>query len=187
MHEVKILFVCSGNKKQGISPIVSNQGEAIQKLGVIIDYFPVIGKGFWGYFKHYFKLRRKIKNGKYTAVHAHYSVCGMLVSLSTPFHENIIVSLMGSFYKGTVKYYLIHFFARFSWKSVIVKSERMMNQINLKKAVLIPNGVSVDKYAKISEREPYRRELGFSSEKKYVIFVSDPSRVVRSTRPSKLI
>lgn len=176
MRTLRVLFVCSGNKTQGISPIVSNQGEAIRKLGVEVEYFPIIGKGLWGYLKHYFRLKKNIRNGNYNAIHAHYSMCGILVSLTAPFNRNIIVSLMGSFYKGSVKYHLIHLFARLSWKTVIVKSERMKQQINLKNPVLIPNGVAIEKYNTDLDRNEIRKKLAFDPTKKYVVFVSDPNR-----------
>jgi teichuronic acid biosynthesis glycosyltransferase TuaC len=180
METLKVLFVCSGNKKQGISPIVLNQGDAIQKLGVEVDYFPINGNGLKGYLKNYSALRKKIKAGNYTAIHAHYSFCGMLVSMAAPFNRNIVVSLMGAFYDRFIKYFLIHLFYHISWKAVIVKSPKMKQEIRLKKAVLIPNGVSLEKYDLLSKREAFRKELGFDSDRKYVIFVSDPSRAEKN-------
>ncbi len=176
MNTIKVLFICSGNKKQGISPIVTNQGMSLQNSGIEVDYFPIKGKGITGYLKHYLSLRKKIKTGNYTVLHAHYSFCGMFASLSSPFNKKVIVSLMGSFYKGTLKYYLIHFFARFFWKAVIVKSEKMFNQINIKRAMVIPNGISTGAYANLPDRNSVRSELLFSKERKYIIFVSDPTR-----------
>jgi teichuronic acid biosynthesis glycosyltransferase TuaC len=180
METLKVLFVCSGNKKQGISPIVINQGEAIQKLGVEIDYFPINGNGLKGYLKNYSALRKKIKAGNYSAIHAHYSFCGMLVSMAAPFYPNIVVSLMGAFYDRFIKFFLIHLFYHVSWKAVIVKSEKMKQEIRLKNAFLIPNGVSVEKYNLQSSRHEIRTELSFAPEKKYVIFVSDPSRAEKN-------
>ena len=176
LKAAKILFICSGNKSQGISPIVYNQGESLRNLGMNVEYFPIRGKGIRRYAAHYFPLRKKIRKGNYFALHAHYSYCGMLTALAAPAHRNIIVSLMGSFYKGTIKYYLIHFFSRYLWKAVIVKSENMKNQIRLQQANLIPNGVQTDVFENLPDREIVRERLGFEPDKKYVIFVSDPER-----------
>ena len=43
---MKVLFVCSGNLRFGIIPIVKNQGESLKKNGVLLNYFPIEGKGF---------------------------------------------------------------------------------------------------------------------------------------------
>jgi glycosyltransferase involved in cell wall biosynthesis len=177
MHErKKVLFISSGNKLQGISPIVSSQAESLEKMGIAIDYYAIIGKGVKGYFRHLFSLRAVIRKGSYYAIHAHYSWSGIMASLASPGHPNLIVSLMGSFYKKTFKYYLVHFFARYFWKAVIVKSERMKIQVNLKKAHLIPNGVNLDHYSDLTNRSRLRKKLKFDPNKKYVVFVADPYR-----------
>ncbi len=172
----RILFICSGNKQQGISPIVSLQAESIRKLGMEVDVFPIVGKGVIGYLKHIIPLRKRIKNGNYQALHAHYSWCGIITAFAVPVFSPIIVSLMGSFSNMSFKYYLIRFFYSFFWKAVIVKSEKMYNQISLKDAHIIPNGVDLDAYDRFSERAEIRKKIGFSDEKKYVVFVSDPGR-----------
>ncbi len=172
----KVLFVSSGNKKGGISPIVFNQGESIKDLDIEVDYFLIKGKGLKGYLSHYKQLKRKIQTENYMAIHAHYSICGILATLASPGNKRIIVSLMGSFYKTNIKYYLIKLFAFFSWYKVIVKSEKMSNQIKLKNSYVIPNGVRVEKYNNFYKREQIRQELEFDKNKKYVVFVADLSR-----------
>ena len=171
----KVLFVCSGNKENGISPIVYNQGETLKEINIDVEYFPIKGKGINGYLSHYFPLQKKIRSGRYKAIHAHYSYCGILSTLASPFSKTI-VSLMGSFYKNSLKYYLVKFFSHFFWKTVIVKSTKMKEQIQIKNAVLIPNGVQIEKYRLMNDREKTRQELGFKEDKKYVIFVSNPAR-----------
>ena len=51
---MKLLIVCSGNSKAGISPIVRSQGESLKKNGIDLDYFTIVGKGTKG--------REKIKH-----------------------------------------------------------------------------------------------------------------------------
>ena len=70
---MKVLFICSGNSKNGISPIIKNQGTSLQKCRVDIDYFPIQGKGLWGYLQNVKTLRKYYKKKKkYQIVHAHY-------------------------------------------------------------------------------------------------------------------
>ncbi len=42
---MKILFVCSGNSKAGISPIVERQAESLIQSGIDLSYFTIKGKG----------------------------------------------------------------------------------------------------------------------------------------------
>lgn len=60
---MKILFVSSGNAntQYGISSIVYNQGKSLEKQGVEVDYYGIVGKGVRGYLNNIFRIRRKIK------------------------------------------------------------------------------------------------------------------------------
>jgi teichuronic acid biosynthesis glycosyltransferase TuaC len=177
---MKILFVSSGNKKNGISQIVFNQGESIKETGIALDYFTIDGKGLNGYFKNLIPLRKAIRHGQYDIIHAHYSLCGLLVTLASPFFSTIIVSLMGSFKKNSFKYALIRILAFARWKAVIVKSERMKSQIRINDSQIIPNGVQVDRFVNSQDRKQIRFELGFLETEKIVIFVSNPDRIEKN-------
>ncbi len=173
---MKVLFVSSGNKKGGISPIVYNQGESLRREFVELDYFPVAGKGIAGYLRHWWPLFKLLRKEKYDLVHAHYSLCGFLTTMAAPLRTPIVVSLMGTFRKDTAKYYLIRLLAGRRWREVIVKSARMKGQIGLPDAHIIANGVDVTKFDLPQSRHELRQELDFSSDQKVVIFVSNPSR-----------
>jgi len=57
----KILIVCSGNAGQ-LSPFIKSQAGALQSAGIKIDFYPIIGKGFFGYLFNLFKLKKKLRN-----------------------------------------------------------------------------------------------------------------------------
>ena len=61
---MNILFVSSGNKKQGISPIIKKQGESISKKNHEIDFFTIKGKGIKGYILNVIPLYKKLKSKK---------------------------------------------------------------------------------------------------------------------------
>ena len=58
---MRVLFVSSGNSKNGISPIIKNQGISIKKENIELEYFTIKGKGFFGYLRGSFKLRKFLK------------------------------------------------------------------------------------------------------------------------------
>ena len=145
---MKVLFVCSGNSKFGISPIVKNQGESLKNNGVNIAYFTIKGKGFKGYLKNIPRLKKFLKSNKYDLIHAHYSLSAIAASLAGA--KPIITSLMGSDIQAKTFWKLmIKFFNRISWKTTIVKSLRMREQIGISDALVIPNGVDVNRIQSI--------------------------------------
>ena len=171
---MKVLFVSSGNKMNGIGVIVRNQGESLVKAGIDLDYFTIRGRGISGYLKNVPELASFIHKNQVDIIHAHYSLSAFVAALST--RKPVVASLMGSDIrlKGYMKY-LIRAFSRYQWDATIVKSERMRSELQLNRAFVIPNGVDLDKFDPIP-RNLAQAEVGFDPSRKHIIFLSDPSR-----------
>ncbi len=170
---MKVLFVCSGNSEYRISPIIQNQVNSLIKAGVEVDIFPITGKGAKGYILYINKLRQYLRGNKYDIIHAHYSLSGIVSSLSGA--KPIIVSLMGSdvyarWYSGI----LIWIFAKFSWNLVIVKSAELQKKSFLLNTCVIPNGVDLEVF-KPAPKEQSIKKVNFPNGVN-IIFVSDPGR-----------
>jgi glycosyltransferase involved in cell wall biosynthesis len=165
---MKVLFVSSAN----IFPInskVKNQGESLRKQGIEIEYFLIKGKGFFGYLRNIPRIKKYLKIHGFDIVHAHYSLCGYVCSLARA--KPLVVSLMGSdVLVGFLWKKVIGVFHRFSWDVTIVKSAKMKETVNFPEAVVIPNGVDIDRF-KFIERETACREVHFDPGKKHIIFV----------------
>lgn len=83
---MKILLVHSGNAVDGNSQrytFVREQGEALRKQGVDIEYFAVVGKGVAGYLSNYRRLQAAIQQYQPDLIHAHFGLCGALCVLQT--------------------------------------------------------------------------------------------------------
>ena len=83
---MKILLVHSGNAVNGNSQrytFVREQGEALRKQGVDIEYFAVVGKGVAGYLSNYRRLQAAIQQYQPDLIHAHFGLCGALCVLQT--------------------------------------------------------------------------------------------------------
>ena len=91
---MKLLFVSSGNSKNGISTIIKNQGVSLKNQDIELDFFTIEGKGIKGYLKSIPYLKKQLKENKYDIVHAHYSLSAFTASLAGA--KPLIVSLMGS-------------------------------------------------------------------------------------------
>lgn len=171
---MRILFVASGNHGAP-SPVVQNQGDALVSEGVTVDYFLIKGKGIKGYLKNVKPLRKYLKEHKYDAIHAHYSLSAFVASLAGA--KPLVVSLMGSDVKAAGWYkFIIRLFAAFGgWKSIIVKSNDMYRSLGIKRAFIIPNGVNMERFAPKSIVDS-RKYLGWDPKKKHILFPANASR-----------
>ena len=171
---MKVLFVASGNHGAP-SPVVQNQGDALVSEGVIVDYFLIKGKGIKGYLQNVKPLRKYLKEHKYDAIHAHYSLSAFVASLAGA--KPLVVSLMGSDVKAAGWYkFIIRLFAAFGgWKSIIVKSNDMYRSLGIKRAIIIPNGVNMERFKPMSIDES-RKYLGWDPKKKHILFPANSSR-----------
>ena len=94
---MKVLFVASGNKSHGkFNAFVQAQFDSLQKEGLDMLAYPVVGHGWRGYLGNFRKLRRLILKEKPDVVHAHYSSCGYLAALAAMGQKTKkVVSILG--------------------------------------------------------------------------------------------
>lgn len=181
---MRVLFVSSGNSADGISPIIKNQGLSLQKQGIELDYFTIEGKGIIGYLSAIPNLRRRIRSYDYDLIHAHYSLSAYIASFSFP--KKLVVSLMGSDVQNKMSNKLIiKIFNKFFWDELIVKSVRMYDFLDIKRASIIPNGVDFDKFNQI-KKEIAIKKTGWSFLKKHVLFAAHPKRIEKNFELAKV-
>lgn len=184
---MKVLFVCSGNTKFGISPFVKSQGDSIRKEGVDVHFFAVKGKGLSAYKNAVKELKSYLKKEEFDLIHSHYTFCGLLSILSRP-RIPIILSLMGDDAYGTPNskgktkpstYYsiILTYLVQPFLKGIIAKSNEIGTYVWQKKKLnVIPNGVNVDEFYPI-EKSTARKELGLDEDQKYVLFLNNTNDV----------
>jgi len=171
---MKVLFIASGNSSQGISPIVKNQAESLQKAGVEVNLFPVTGKGFFGYLRNIFSLKKHLSVNNYDIIHAHYGLSAITATLATK--KRLVVSLMGSDVKeGGWLLFIIRFFMHKWWGATIVKSAEMAKIIGNKRSYIIPNGVDIGVFEPLDNLIA-KEKLKLEKDLKYILFASNPDR-----------
>lgn len=173
---MKVVFVSSGNKAVGgISPFVQSQFDSLKAEGLDMMLFPVTGHGAKSYLKATRELRHLVKEQKPDIVHAHYSACGYVAAMATAFTKTkVLVSILGSFPKKSVKLHVVRFFIRHIWDKTLVKSQRTANQLGMDLPV-VPNGVNLEQF-NIIDQQKAREMCGFENGEKYVVWCSNPSR-----------
>jgi len=171
---MKALFVCSGNKNTGISPIIKAQGESLIKAGVDIDFFPIYGKGLSSYIKHIFILKKYLRINKFDCIHAHYSLSGYVAALAGS--KPLVVSLMGSNITIVgLKKILIYIFYFSKWNRIIVKSKTLANSLNFNRLDTLPNGVDFSVFKQIRKLDAILK-VGWDPKNINILFASDPHR-----------
>lgn len=180
---MKVLFVASGNSKNyDIVPFIKSQGESLRKQGVDVHYFPVLGKGFKGYWDSSKKLRAHLKEHTFDLIHAHYGLCGWVAVLARP-DIPIVQSFMGtdvygeylsptkidfkSRYLTVLALALQPFVQRILSKSANIEAYVWRKRISH----IVPNGVRLEQF-KIYEGG-CREELGLAPDKQYVLFINN--------------
>ena len=175
---MKVLFVSSGNKRFGISPIVKNQGEALKKEGVDLYYFGIRGKGLIGYLSSIKELKHIINDVKPNIVHAHYSLSGYIAALAKA--KPLVVSLMGSDVKSQFYFrFILWVFNKFFWAITIVKSSDMKQSLKFKDVYIIPNGVDTSKFKPLCKNE-CQDKLHWDSNRLNILFAANPSKKVKN-------
>jgi glycosyltransferase involved in cell wall biosynthesis len=169
---MKVLFVSSG--RQGDTGyVVKNQGESLIRHGVDVVFFTA-GPGILRYLKAVRVLRREFREGGYSLVHAHYSLCAFAATLAGC--RPLVVSLMGSdTHHSAIISSVIRFLSHRRWGATIVKTAEMQTRMRLPEAAVIPNGVDTERFRPV-DRHTARRELGLDPGKKLVLFVAGLNR-----------
>ena len=163
---MKILEV-SRNKPyvaDGIAPFVKEQGEALRAAGCDVEYFLVKGN----YIKAVRPLKAKIREFKPDIVHAHFGLSAITAELQS------LVPMVTTFHNGeTLNWYvnLISSLMSLRAKHVIYVAQhiRDLSYFKAKHYSIIPCGVPMEEMI-ITPKEEARKQLGWSEDKKYILF-----------------
>lgn len=188
---MKILFVSSGNRKNGLNPIIRLQAESLSKEGLQISHFLIFGKGFIGYLKNINKLKKYLRDNPTEVIHAHFGFSCIVAQLAKG-KIPLLVTLMGTDVMGhkveegkaslsqIITNLLNKFFANYIYKAVIVKSLGMKNALSRSSGIhVIPNGVNLQLFRPISKKESLEF-LNWTEGVNHFIFLANPERAEKN-------
>jgi len=166
---MKVLIVASGNRSK-ISSFILEQVNSLKALDVMVDYFLIKGKGFFGYVKNYFLLLRKIKTNNYELIHAHYGLSGLLASLQLKLP--VIITFHGSDVNLDKNYLFSRLAASLSTNNIFVHPSIYQKlKSHNKKSHIIPCGIDLDIFQPMAKLDA-RKILGFKKNEKLILFSS---------------
>ena len=165
---MKILIVCSKNSGK-IAPFILEQGESLLRLGVEVDYYPIVGKGFMGYWKSRKSFLQKIKTFQPDIIHAHYGLSGLLVNSQRKIP--VVTTYHGSDINTSGVYILSRLNMVLSSHSIFVSNENRLKSGLSKNFTLLPCGVDTKTFVPRLKGES-RKLLGLEKDQKLVLFSS---------------
>lgn len=168
---MKILIVCKykENIKSHISPFVSEQAEALQKVGCEVNFFTIEGYGLAAYFKALKPLNAKIKVFKPDVIHAHYGLCGLTANLQR--RVPVVTTYHGSDINNRKSRFFSKFAIRYSAFNIFVSQKIIEIAKPGKNHILLPCGINIEEFNNLDKTNS-RLETGLKQEKKYVLFAS---------------
>lgn len=163
---MKILIVCSKNSGR-IAPFITDQVEALQKAGVICEYFTIEGKGIIGYLHNFVPLWRKIRAYKPDLLHAHYGLSGMLANLQRK--VPVVTTYHGSDINNPGVRRFSKIAIRLSAWNIFVSQKNIQLAGVKKHYSLIPCGVDTTLFCPTDKQEA-RKRLGFTQDEQLILF-----------------
>jgi glycosyltransferase involved in cell wall biosynthesis len=192
---VKVLFISSGTRENGISNLALSQANSLIALNVDVELFYIRDRGIIGYLKNILPLRKQIRIKKYDLVHAHYGLCGVVALFAKNKNTKLIISLMGNDVlgdharngKSTMFGNLLVCINRLCAKYadyIIVKNQTMACKIKHNNLSVIPNGLDLNLFC-YKDKSFAMSEIGWDKKFIHLLFMSDPGRPEKNFKLSE--
>lgn len=163
---MKVLIVarCKNGK---YAPFITEQVEAVQKLGVECKYFGIVGKGIIGYIRQLPRLEKAIREFRPDLIHAHYGLSGLFAN----YQRNIpvITTYHGSDINDNRVLQLSKKAIRRSSFNIFVSQKNVDTAKPVGDYAIIPCGINLEDYPLIGKTEA-RRIMGLDQDQKYILF-----------------
>ncbi len=171
---LRVLFV----RRQPPCPsFVEQQAAALREHGLHVDLFYIRGAGLRGYIRQYRPLVRKLQQGEYDLVHAHYGLSGLLCALQR--RCPTVITFLGS----DVNLLFVRPFSyvayRLSNHGVFVEESMRLRLRAHEDASVIPYGIDTDE-VQVLDKAWCRKQLGLDPDAKLVAFASSFDRAVKN-------
>jgi glycosyltransferase involved in cell wall biosynthesis len=159
------------------APFITEQVEALKRLGVECRFFPVNKSGIWGYLLHLRGLKRAISAFRPDLIHAHYGLSGLFANLQR--RVPVVTTYHGSDINDRKVRPLSRLSIHLSAFNIFV-SRKILEIISPKeKSALIPCGINLDDYPEM-EKSLARLQMHLSATGKYVLFAGAFDNAVKN-------
>lgn len=174
---MKVLIVAR-YKNHKFAPFVTEQVEALIKVGVECEFFPINRQGLLGYISEWPKYLRCIRTVKPDIVHAHYGLCGLFANLQR--RVPVVTTYHGSDINNPLIRKISQISLRFSAYNIFVSQKNIDLIKPLSHFALLPCGINLDLFPVMDKAEA-RKQLGLLPDKKYVLFAGAFDNAVKNS------
>ena len=165
---MKILIVANTNRGT-YAPFVVAQAEALQREGVEVVWFGVVGHGVAGYLRNIPLLRKTIAKEKPDIVHAHYGLCGVVACMQ--WQVPVVTTYHGSDINHKKARLLCRPALRRSAVNIFVSQQLKELAGKCSNAIVQPCGIDLEQFPETPKPQA-RARMGLAPEGKYVLFCS---------------
>ncbi len=166
---------------------VRDEADALRAAGVDVDVYFVNGRANkLNYFGMPAGFFARIRRAKYDVIHVHHSFCGLIATLQHKipvvwtFHEG---EISGDTTDALREQPIKHIAYSKGMKrhvaqkvdAVVVVAEHLREPLGRQDAIWLPAGIDWKRFAPMDSRDA-QRQLGLSSEKRYILFPAAPGR-----------
>lgn len=153
---MNVLIVCSANAGR-IMPFITEQGNELARQGIDVDYFPIIGKGLFGYLRNLKTLKQKLTEKKFDIIHAHFGLSGALAILQyklpviITFHNGETLTFKGNLISSIASLFSAYniYVAKHIFELSFFKNKKKYTilpcGINMNDLILIPQNIAKTK------------------------------------------
>lgn len=165
---MKILIVANTNRGT-YAPFVVAQAEALQREGVAVVWFGVVGHGVAGYLRNIPLLRKTIAKEKPDIVHAHYGLCGVVACMQR--QVPVVTTYHGSDINHKKARLLCRPALQRSAVNIFVSQHLKELAGKCSNAIVQPCGIDLEQFPETPKPQA-RARMGLALEGKYVLFCS---------------
>ena len=180
---MRVLIVANHNKGY-FAPFIVEQVDALKQLGIDVEYFGVHGKGIRGYLSNYSALKAKIHEYHPDLIHAHYGLSGLLANLQRMIP--VVTTYHGSdIHEGGRNLFFSRLAIRLSAYNIFV-TEQLQKQAGYhgNNQCALPCGIDTITIHPM-ERTEARKQLGWETDGKYVLFAGAFDNAVKNSPLAK--
>ena len=180
---MKIIVVCRFHGVR-IVPFISEQAEAVERLGHEVRFVISHHKGVRGYIELYRNLRKAMREMQPDIIHAHFGICGFAANLQRK--VPVVVTYLGSDINTKIRYIsilsmLLSKYNIFMGTRQLAKVKRFANPA---KTEIVRYGILSDLFVE-QDKQKAREALGLDKDKKYVLFSGRFSRLDKDPELAK--
>jgi len=178
---MKILVVCSKNSGK-VAPFILEQGESLLRLGVEVDYYPIVGKGLLGYWKSRKSFLQKIKTFQPCIIHAHYGLSGLLAN--TQSRIPVVTTYLGTDINNSRVFLFSKLNMALSKYNIFVSEKNQLKSKVQNCVTLLPYGINTILFTPINKLKA-RELLGIQPNALTIVFAGAFRNAIKNPKLAK--